>query len=131
MTAEPRRIAASRGLRHHPTDAERLLWAKLRNKHVGGFIFRRQHSIGPYVVDFVCLKHKLVIEIDGSQHAAMSMVAADTKGTNFLKMQGYRVLRVWNNEATTNTEGVVEMIRRCLAEDSPSPSVPLPSRERG
>ena len=121
MTTETGSMGLSRSLRRRSTDAEDILWAKLRNKHVDGFIFRRQHRIGPYVVDFVCLKKKQVIEVDGSQHAAEVVLESDNRRTMWFESQGYRVLRIWNSEVLTNIEGVVEIIRRYLNEGPPSP----------
>jgi very-short-patch-repair endonuclease len=98
----------ARSLRRNPTDAERKLWQALRRKQVEGFRFRRQHPIGPYVVDLVCLSEKLVIEVDGGQHA--SQLERDTQRTRWLESRGYRVLRFWNHDVLRNTRGVVETI---------------------
>lgn len=90
------------------TDAERLLWSKLRRKQMHGHMFRHQAPIGPYIVDFACLTIKLVIEVDGGQHNINK--AADEKRTAWLESQGYRVMRFWNNEVLQNLEGVLEAI---------------------
>jgi very-short-patch-repair endonuclease len=88
-------------LRRDSTDAEKTLWRLLRARQLNGVKFRRQHPIGPFIVDFVCLEHHLVIELDGGQHAS------DTPGrTRFLESEGYRVLRFWNNQALANPKGV-------------------------
>ncbi len=87
------------------TDAERKVWQVLRGK-LTGVSFRRQHQIGRYIVDFVCLEKRLVIECDGSQHTE----EADKERTRFLENEGFRVLRFWNNEILTNIEGVYEVI---------------------
>jgi len=79
-----------------------------------GFKFRRQHRLGPFVADFVCIEHRLVIEADGGQHADN---AADERRTAWLEARGWRVLRFWNNDILTNTEGVQESIVRALAAD--------------
>lgn len=84
----------------------------LRRRQVDGFRFRRQRPIGPYIVDFVCLSARLVIEVDGGQHA--DDVAWDTARTRWLESQGYRVIRFWNNEVLGNPDGVYEVILREL-----------------
>jgi len=88
-------------LRRDSTDAEKTLWRLLRARQLNGVKFRRQHPIGPYIVDFVCLEQHLVIELDGGQHALDSPAR-----TRFLESEGYRVLRFWNNEVLANPEGV-------------------------
>lgn len=89
------------------TDAERLLWRSLRAA-APGLKIRRQHPVGPYIVDFAIPTHKLAIEIDGGQHARQ--VDADTRRTTELTTHGYRVIRFWNNEVLENCDGVVEAI---------------------
>ena len=98
----------ARSLRKTPTDAEQKLWTVLRRQQIEGHRFRRQHPIGVYVVDFVCLAEKLVVEVDGGQHA--ENIHADAKRTAWLELRGYRVLRFWNNDVLRNTGGVVETI---------------------
>lgn len=95
-------------LRKTMTDAERLLWQNLRNRELGGYKFRRQRPIGPYIVDFVCLEKKLVVEVDGGQHAGQ--VELDTKRSGYLKEKGYQVLRFWNNEVLKEIESVLTVI---------------------
>jgi len=90
------------------TDAERLLWQHLRNRQLGMYKFRRQHPVGPYIVDFVCLEKKLVIEVDGGQHAEQT--EPDAKRSDYLKEKGYRVIRFWNNEVLKETEAVLSVI---------------------
>jgi very-short-patch-repair endonuclease len=99
----------ARSLRHTPTEAETRLWARLRRKQLAGIRFRRQHPLGRYVVDFFCAEAKLVIEVDGGQHAEDT----DTR-TRWLEGRGYRVLRFWNNDVLANTEGVLLMILAAL-----------------
>jgi very-short-patch-repair endonuclease len=115
----------ARYLRHNQTDAERRLWEHLRNKQLMGVKFRRQHFIHPFIVDFCCPEHWLVIELDGGQHAGRA--DADQRRTAFLTAQGYRVMRFWNNEVLMNIEGVVERILSVLSDPHPDP---LPRRER-
>ena len=99
-------------LRKEPTPFEARLWAYLRRKAVHGIPFRRQHAIGPYIVDFCCLKRKLVIELDGSQH--LEQADYDAERTAFLEADGYRVLRFWNNEIERDLNGVMAAIESAL-----------------
>ncbi len=115
----------ARALRRTQTDAERKLWARLRARQLGGAKFRRQHSIGPFIADFCCVEHGLVIELDGGQHAAR--VSADRRRTAFLARQGYRVLRFWDHKVLAKTEAVLERIVQVLGDPHPNP---LPARER-
>jgi very-short-patch-repair endonuclease len=93
-------VILSRNFRKRQTDAESLLWRHLRGKQVEGFRFRRQHPIGRYIVDFVCLEERLILEIDGGQHDIEK--DKDQERTNWLVTEGYRVLRFWNNDVLTN-----------------------------
>jgi very-short-patch-repair endonuclease len=102
-------VNLSRNLRKRQTDAENLLWRHLRRKHVEGFRFRRQHPIGRYIVDFVCLEKRLILEIDGGQHAIEKV--KDEERSKWLIAEGYSILRFWNNDVLTNLEGVLETIR--------------------
>jgi primosomal protein N' (replication factor Y) len=103
----------ARRLRSNPTEAERRLWHHLRRRQLGGFRFRRQHPIGSYITDFVCLAARLIVEVDGGQHADSP---ADIRRTAWLESRGYRVLRFWNSDVLTNTDGVLTVIRDALAE---------------
>jgi very-short-patch-repair endonuclease len=98
----------ARNLRKNSSDAERLLWFYLRDRRLNNLKFRRQYTIGPYIVDFVSIELRLIIEVDGGQHA--EMIAEDTRRTAFLNNQGYRVLRFWNNQVLTETESVLDTI---------------------
>lgn len=113
-----------RRLRRQPTDAERLLWSKLRARRLLGLKFCRQVPLGPYVADFVCFERRLVVELDGGQHAEGPQRARDERRTRWLEAQGFRVLRFWDHEVLRETEGVLEQILRAC-EESPSPQ-PLP-----
>lgn len=95
-------------LRHEPTPAERKLWAYLRGNNLNGVSFRRQHAIGNYIVDFVSVKKKLVIELDGSQH--LEQQDYDIERTGFLESQGYKVIRFWNHHVMNDVEGVLRAI---------------------
>ena len=112
--------ARAKRLRRNSTDAERNLWRHLRSRQLGGHRFRRQQPLGPYIVDFVSLDSKLVVEVDGGQH--IELVGCDDRRTGWLESQGFRVLRFWNNQALTETEEVTQTIMMALDEDIPSPS---------
>ncbi len=114
-------------LRSSTTDTERLLWSQIRAKRLGGYKFRRQHPMGKYIVDFVCLERGLVIELDGGQHTEPETKEYDSERDNWLKKEGYTMLRFWDNEIFQNMEGVLEVIRVHCSEHPPLS--PLPSRE--
>ncbi|MGH7384947.1 MAG: endonuclease domain-containing protein [Candidatus Rokuibacteriota bacterium] len=118
----------ARGLRRQQTDAERRVWARLRDRRLLGEKFTRQMPIGPYIVDFCCRERKLVVELDGGQHALRTTY--DGGRSTFLEGLGYRVLRFWDNEALTNTDGVLQRIAESLSPTFASPS-PRPSPQRG
>ena len=99
-------------LRENRTDAEGLLWHYLRDKQLDGYKFRRQQPIGPYIVDFACMPQKLLIELDGGQHAEQHTY--DQKRDAFLREKGYNILRFWNNEVFENCFGVLENIYAAL-----------------
>ena len=103
----------------HRRNAERRLWRHLRNRQLDGVKFRRQVPIGPYVADFLAAEHRLILEIDGGQHA--SQRDYDERRTSWLAERGYRVVRFWSNEVLSNTEGVLESIRLSLQKGPPSP----------
>jgi very-short-patch-repair endonuclease len=105
--------ARARELRTNLTDAERCLWHALRHKQLGGHRFRRQVPLGPYIVDFVCLAARLIIEVDGGQHS--ERMEADARRTEWLEGQGFRVIRFWNNDVLGTIEGVLTMISLHLA----------------
>ena len=102
------RTGVARGLRQRSTDAERRVWQYLRDRRLGGHKFRRQHTIGRYIVDFVCSECRLVVELDGSQHMVNRM--ADAKRTRDLAQAGYRVLRFWDNDVLRNTSAVLASV---------------------
>jgi len=102
-----------RELRQNQTEAERILWGRLRGRRLLGARFRRQHRIGPYFADFACPELQLVVELDGSQH--LEQVAYDGARTDDLCAAGYRVLRFWNDDVIARTEQVLDAIARCLA----------------
>jgi very-short-patch-repair endonuclease len=103
---DKRQIHLAKGLRRRQTDAEILLWDKLRNKQLNGVKFRRQHCVGKYIVDFVCLKKKLIIEIDGGHHNEPDVKREDDRRTKWLEAEGYKIVRFWDNDVLQNIEGV-------------------------
>jgi very-short-patch-repair endonuclease len=109
-------------MRANPTDAERKIWLHLRKRlEASGMHFRRQVQIGRFIADFASHKIKLVIEIDGGQHA--SRAASDAERTKVFQAHGYRVLRYWNNDVLANIDGVLEDIQRAIAATpTPDPS---------
>jgi very-short-patch-repair endonuclease len=115
-----------RALRKNSTNAERHLWHYLRAKRLSGYKFRRQYLIDPYVVDFVCLSKKLIIECDGGQH--IEQQAYDKERQDFLEAQGYRVIRFWNSMILKDMPLVLDMIFEVLEGRVLLPlPLPLPS----
>ena len=112
-------LAQAKKLRGNMTDADRRLWYPLRAHRFGGFKFKRQVPVGPYIVDFACLGRKLIIEVDGGQHADSQ---SDSVRDDYLRRAGFRVLRFWNNDVLRNTDGVLEVVM------SEIESTPLPAR---
>ena len=99
-----------KGLRRSKTDAEKLLWNKLRGRQISGLKFYRQFSVGAYILDFFCPQIKLAVELDGGQHAEEENMEYDAIRTDYLKGIGIEVLRFWNNEVMKNIEGVLQVI---------------------
>ena len=118
----------ARQLRSTPTDAEIRLWSRLRRKQLDGFRFRRQHPIGIYIVDFLCPEAKLIVEVDGGQHNVEE--DKDEKRTRWLEARGYRIIRFWNNDVLSNTDGVVLAVLEELRGGYPPP-YPPPQGGRG
>jgi crossover junction endodeoxyribonuclease RuvC len=106
--------ARARRLRQNSTDAEMLLWLRLRDRRFDDLKFRRQEPILGFTADFVCHERRVVIEIDGGQHDARA--EQDAHRTRLLEQAGYRVLRFWNNDVLENMDGVLETIRESIAE---------------
>jgi len=109
--AQPTITARTRKLRRNATEAETKLWLALRDRRLGGFKFVRQSAIGPYIVDFVCRDRKLVVEVDGGQHADN---AADRTRDIALASEGYRVMRFWNTDVLSNMDGVLDSLISAL-----------------
>ena len=113
----PQTLQRAQALRQNQTNAEGLLWHYLSRKQLAGYRFRRQQPIGPYIADFACLSEKLLIELDGGQHAEQT--ASDNRRDRFLQEKGYRVLRFWNHEVFENCFGVLESIYAALPHHPP------------
>ena len=115
----------ARGLRRRSTRAESILWWRLRARQLGGWKFRRQQPVGPFIADFCCLEARLIVEVDGGHHAEEERQAADRHRTEHLERLGYRVLRFWDHDALARTDAVLIEIARSLP---PHPD-PLPEGE--
>jgi len=116
-------ISNAKYLRTHMTDAEQKLWYFLRGHRFHGMKFKRQKPVGPYIVDFVCIQHTLIIEIDGGQHADNG---TDMQRDTWLQQQGWHVLRFWNHEVLANTASVLEAIHQTVT-NMKATSVPSPA----
>uniref|UniRef100_E6QR36 Putative deoxyribonuclease (TatD family) (Modular protein) n=1 Tax=mine drainage metagenome TaxID=410659 RepID=E6QR36_9ZZZZ len=116
-------------MRLAPTEAEARLWYFLRNRRLNNWKFRRQHSIDKYIIDFICIDARLVIELDGGQHTDVITQQNDVARTVFLEKRGLRVLRFWNDEVLQQTGVVLERILKALVTETPHPN-PLPEGER-
>jgi very-short-patch-repair endonuclease len=118
----------ARSLRDNLTDAERVLWRELRQQQLG-WRFRRQFPIPPYVVDFVCIEARLIVEADGGQH---NFSRRDQVRDTRLTAAGWRILRFWNNDILQNRAGVMQTIVEALsAIPTPTPTLPRPTGEGG
>ncbi|HHE76805.1 MAG TPA: endonuclease domain-containing protein [Candidatus Parcubacteria bacterium] len=107
-------VSRSRNLRKNQTPQEVILWSKLRNRGFKNLKFKRQHPLGKYIVDFVCLDKKLIIEIDGWQHKEEKQKRYDKERSSFLKSLGFKILRFWNNDINTNLDGVFFKIEEMI-----------------
>ena len=120
----------ARNLRKSMSESEWKLWCELRRRRVDGHRFRRQHPIGPYIVDFVCLEQRFVVEVDGGHHSEPEQVEHDARRTEWLPREGHRVFRIWNIEVFNNLDGVVETIwaelrgLRSSPPETPPPGAP-------
>jgi len=126
--------ARARRLRRDMTEAERCIWRMLRLQQMSGYKFRRQVPLGRYIADFVCQDARLIVEIDGGQHDPAS--SAEIARSEFLRREGYSILRFWNNEVLTNLDGVCTVIAAALGErvlDGPrsTPTQTLPRDGEG
>jgi very-short-patch-repair endonuclease len=112
------RTERARRLRGNATDAELALWRRLRSRSLDGRKFVQQEPVGPYTVDFICREARLIIEVDGGQHADNRH---DVVRDQWLTNHNYRVLRFWNNDVLGNVAGVLETIATALADSPPHP----------
>jgi very-short-patch-repair endonuclease len=125
------RRQTARRLRENSTDAEQRLWRALRRLPVHGSHFRRQVPIGRYVADFACLAARLIIEVDGSQHASAHNIVRDDDRTRWFEAEGYKVLRFWNNDISNNIDTVLSAIHAALpAPDDAEPRLLVLQRHR-
>ncbi len=113
-------VQRARELRKNMTDAERLLWSRLRRRQIHGLRVRRQHPIGPFLADFACTERRLVVELDGGQHVLRK--DQDCMRSRWLGQKGYQVLRFWNNDVLTNLDAVLHAV--VSATLPPSPTLP-------
>jgi very-short-patch-repair endonuclease len=118
-----------RALRTNMTEAEQVLWKALRGRQFSGHKFRRQHPLGDYILDFVCLENNLIIEIDGGQHCSQSEY--DEIRTKRLQSAGFHVIRFWNNEVLEEFEAVKEKIWMAIQEILPHPRPDPPLEGEG
>ena len=107
-------IQRARALRKSMPKAEALLWTRLRRRQLDGHRFRRQHPVGPFIIDFACLERALFIELDGDQHGYAAARRHDAQRTAYLEGLGFAVIRFWNREVYEDPEGVVWQIREAL-----------------
>lgn len=114
-------IKIAKKLRKISTPEEKILWYHLRGKRFQNFKFRRQFPVDPYIVDFICLSKRLVIELDGGQH---NQANSDIPRTEYIQSQNFRILRFWNSDINQNLESVLDKIYQEL--QTPSPLTPLP-----
>ena len=114
----------AKAMRSAPTEAEHRLWQILRAKRLAGYKFRRQMPLDHYIVDFVCLAHRLVIEADGGRHSE----EADARRDAYIRSQDFRILRFWNDEIFNNEDGVITAFLHALSTPLPNPS---PARGEG
>jgi very-short-patch-repair endonuclease len=120
----------ARALRDASTDAERLLWSRLRDRRLGGYKFRRQHPVGPFFADLACIEAKLIVELDGGQHLDEEAEGADQRRTDALSKHGFHVVRFSNRDMLARTESVMSAILDWLVLHHPHPN-PLPQAGEG
>ena len=125
----------ARRLRREMTDAERKLWYAVRARRFERLSFRRQTPIGPFIVDFFCPEHRLIVELDGGQHNDEAHKAYDARRDAWLRGEGFEVLRFWNSDVFLEWDAMAERIWHTLqnrpSRRAPSPPTPLPRGERG
>ena len=114
MKRDPISTERARNLRKNANDAEKRMWSLLHGRQIDGHKFRRQHAIGNYIGDFVCLRSRLVVELDGDTHGNDERERLDAARTEILERAGFRVIRFWNSDVYDNSDGVVETILSAL-----------------
>jgi 5-methyltetrahydrofolate--homocysteine methyltransferase len=125
MRRDPIYTERARDLRKNANDAEQKLWSYLRGRQLDGYKFRRQHALGQYIADFICLPARLVIELDGDTHGNDERQRLDAIRTESIERAGYRVIRFWNDEVFDDVDEVIEEITNALRK------VPSPHRGEG
>ncbi|MEJ5860767.1 MULTISPECIES: endonuclease domain-containing protein [Caulobacter] len=113
---------SARRMRREPTLAEKLFWKALRNAEIPGSHFRRQAPFGPYIVDFVCHHHRLIVEVDGGIHALDAVAARDAERQAWLEARGYTVIRVPNELAIYDPHSAVQRVLSTIGADTPTPN---------
>lgn len=114
MKANPTTRSRAKTLRRKLTDAERILWSRLKARQINGWHFRNQHPVGPYIADFACVKARLVIEVDGASHTEDEQIARDERRSAYLRAEGWLVHRVWNTDIYNNLNAVLDGIHALL-----------------
>jgi very-short-patch-repair endonuclease len=117
-----------RELRSNMTGPEARLWSRLRARQLQGLKFRRQHGIGPYIVDFYCPEQSFVIEVDGDSHADADQIMKDKQREAYMQSLGLRIIRYINDDIVKNLDGVLEDLVERLSSRSTSPHPSLPRR---
>jgi very-short-patch-repair endonuclease len=117
--AERRSQAMAKRLRRQMTNAEVILWSRLRHNAAHGQRFRRQHPVGPYIADFACVPARLIVEVDGETHSTLAELAHDRRRDAYLRTRGWRVFRITNKDVYENLDSVLEGIVRFLPPPRP------------
>ena len=124
FSRKPEMVAKARRLRGALSDAEQRLWRAIRRDQIGGLSFRRQHAVGPYILDFYCPAIRFAIEVDGGQHNFAEARKRDQERTKWLEKKGIRLIRFWNNDVMGNVDGVLEDIPTVLERNRSEPPHP-------
>lgn len=112
-------LRRAKALRQRQTPTEKIMWQMLRAKRFHGYKFKRQVPIGPFIVDFLCPQHRLILEIDGNHHWIAGIKEYDQRRTEYLQARGYRILRLGNKEVRRSLDTVLEKVRRALVCPTP------------
>lgn len=114
MKANPTTRSRAKTLRRNLTDAERILWARIKGRQINDWQFRKQHPVGPYIADFACVRARLIIEVDGATHTENKQIAYDLRRSAYLREQGWHVHRIWNIDIYDNLNAVLDGIHALL-----------------